>query len=77
MQGLVTVKLTVENGQITKVDAVTGATLCSNAIMSAARKAAEEAVLAGAIDLEAIESNPDVGIGDHFLRYSDETGNSK
>ena len=93
MQGPVTVKFTVENGQITnvdlteisetdslttvakeripaqivehqttKVDAVTGATLCSDAIMSAARKAAEEAVLAGAIDLEAIESNPDVGI---------------
>ncbi|SDZ88559.1 flavocytochrome c [Oribacterium sp. KHPX15] len=84
MQGPVTVKLTVENGQITKVDlteisetdslttvakeripaqivehqttkvdAVTGATLCSNAIMSAARKAAEEAGL----DLTVLDAN--------------------
>lgn len=39
--------------QTTKVDAVTGATLCSNAIMSAARKAAE----AAGLDLAALDAN--------------------
>ncbi len=84
MQGPVTVKLTVENGKITKVDlteisetesltcvaqeripaqivehqttkvdAVTGATLCSNAIMRAARSAAE----AAGLDVDALDAN--------------------
>ena len=84
MQGPVTVKLTVENGKITKVDlteisetdsltsvakeripaqivehqttkvdAVTGATLCSNAIMRAARSAAE----AAGLDLTELDAN--------------------